>query len=86
MATIYSSYTDDELATEIAAFRQARRDVLIASDGVGTVKRISDGDRTVEYTSANLPALDRELKALLAEQDRRSNPCGSGRAIAVEFD
>ncbi len=87
MATIYSSYTDEELAAEIAAFRAARRAVLMGSgDGVGAVKRVSDDFRTLEYTSANLGDLDRELRALLAEQERRLGGRGSGRAILVEFD
>ena len=85
---LYSDLTDEELATEIAAFRTARRDVIMgAGGGVGAVKRITDGDRTLEYTSANLGDLDRELNALLAEQERRTNPLGrTGRAIEVEFD
>lgn len=86
---LYSDLTDEELAAEIAAFRAARRAVVLGGDGgVGTVKRITDGDRTIEYTAANLGMLDAELKALLAEDARRKDPFGrgSGRAIEVEFE
>jgi hypothetical protein len=83
---IYSSLTDEELAAEILEYREARKAVTLGGNGgVGTVKRVTDGDRTIEYTSANLGALDRELRALLAEQSRRSTG-SAGRAIAVEFD
>lgn len=84
---IYSSLSDADLATEIAAFRLARRDVILGgAGGVGMVKRITDGDRTLEYTSANLHALDSELQALLREIERRADPYRAGRAIGVEFD
>lgn len=83
---IYSDLTDAELAAEIAAFRAARRNVVLpGAGGVGVVKRITDGDRTIEYTSANLGALDDELRELLAEQERRANGGYSGRAIGVDF-
>lgn len=82
---MYRSLTDLELQTEIDKFRAARSAVILGSDGVGSVKRVTDGDRTIEYTSANLGALDRELRALLAEQSRRATG-SSGRAIQVEFD
>lgn len=85
--TIYSDLTDEELADEIAAFRQARRDVLMGDGGgVGTVRRITDGDRTLEYTSANLGALENELKQLLIERSKRDGTYVPGRAILVEFD
>lgn len=87
---MYSDLTDAELAAEIAAFRAARREVIMpGAGGVGVVKRISDGDRMLEYTTANLGALETELKALLAEQARRDAGMfgrGTGRAIQVEFD
>jgi hypothetical protein len=83
---LYSYLTDDQLDAEIEAFRQARRDVMVpGAGGVGTVKRVTDADRTIEYTSANLRDLDYELERLLREKDRRSNR-GCGRAIGVEFD
>ncbi len=86
MATIYSDLTNDELTAEIAAFRAARRAVLLpGTGGVGVVKRVTDGDRTLEYTQANLGALDSELRALLAEQARRAGRIG-GNAIEVEFE
>jgi hypothetical protein len=86
MATIYSSMSDADLAAEIAAFTAARRAIILGgAGGVGSVKRITDGDRTLEYTSANIDALNRELSALLAEQARREGR-SSGRAIEVEFD
>lgn len=82
---IYSDLTNEQLTAEIAAFRTARRNIILGGDGgVGAVKRVSDGDRTIEYTSANLAALDTELKTLLAEQNRR-NGRGFGNAIEVEF-
>lgn len=81
---LYSDLTDNELDTEIAAFRAARRSVIIAGDGVGTVRRITDADRTIEYTRANLRDLDVELDRLLREKDRRANG-GCGRALPVEF-
>ena len=85
---LYSDLTDDQLAAEIASYRDARKAIVLGTgDGVGAVKRVTDGDRTVEYTQANLPALERELNALLAEQARRASPTGiAGRAIQVEFD
>lgn len=88
MATMYSDFTDEQLATEIAEFRAARKSVLIGEGGgVGAVKRIFDGERRLEYTAANLGDLERELRGLLAEQQRRLQPWGaSGRAIQVEFD
>jgi hypothetical protein len=84
---IYSDLTDAELAAEIAAFRAARRAVILpGSGGVGVVKRITDGDRTLEYTQANLGSLDEELARLLAEQERRANGGYGGRALGVDFD
>ena len=85
---IYSSLTDEELTAEILEYQAARKAIIMGGDGgVGTVKRITDGDRTIEYTSANLGALNSELSALLAEQARRTSPSGgTGRAIEVEFD
>lgn len=83
---LYSDLTDVELDAEIAAFKQARRDVMFpGGGGVGSVTRVTDGDRTIEYTAANLRALELELQALLREKDRRSNP-GCGRALGVEFN
>jgi hypothetical protein len=82
---LYSDLTDEQLDAEILAFRNARRAVIISGDGVGTVRRITDADRTIEYTRANLRDLDVELQALLREKDRRANG-GCGRAIGVEFD
>jgi hypothetical protein len=83
---LYSDLTDDELDAEIAVFRQARRDVIVPGNGgVGRVSRITDGDRTLEYTAANLDALERELQALISEKARRNSQWGSGRAIGVEF-
>jgi len=85
MANIYEDLTDEELAAEIAAFRAARRSMLLAGgDGVGVVKRIRDGDRQLEYTDANKGDLDRELQALLTEKARREGRY-TGRAIEVEF-
>ena len=83
---IYDDLTDQQLADEIAAFRTARREVLFSNGGAGAVKRITDGDRTMEYTSANLPALESELKALLTEQAKRNGTYVPGRAIQVEFE
>lgn len=83
---LYNDLTDAALDAEIAAFRQARRDVMFpGGGGVGTVKRVTDGDRTIEYTSANLRDLERELERLMREKDRRGH-AGCGRAIGVEFD
>lgn len=86
MSTMYSHLTDTQLAEEITAFRTARREILFASGGVGVVKRITDGDRTIEYTSANIGALESELKALLKEQAKRNGTYRPGQAILVEFD
>lgn len=85
---IYSGYSDAELAAEIVAYRTARRNVLTGADGsgVGTVTRIRDGDRQIDYTGANIGALDRELTALLREQARRLNGGIGGNAIEVEFE
>jgi hypothetical protein len=84
---LYSDLTDEQLDVEIAAFRDARRSVLMpGAGGVGVVKRIRDADRQLEYTSANLADLNRELQALLNEKNRRINGGGGGQAIAVEFD
>lgn len=80
---LYSALTDTELAAEIAAFRATRREVVLS--GVGAVKRVTDGDRTIEYTGANVAGLDRELQALLDEQARRKFGGNTGRAIGVEF-
>lgn len=86
---LYSDLTDAELAALITQYRQARSAIILGgAGGVGAVKRVTDGDRTVEYTSANLRDLDKELQALLDEQARRSDPYGrgAGKAIRVEFD
>jgi hypothetical protein len=84
---LYSDLTDEELTAEIAAYRLARRDVIIGGGGgVGTVRKVSDGDRTLEYTRANLRDLDIELKALLNETEPPGRSSGGGRAIRVEFD
>lgn len=83
---IYSDLETEDLATEIAAMRQARRDILLgAGGGVGSVKRVSDGDRTIEYTSANIGSLETELRNLLAEMNRRTG-ASTGNALLVEFD
>lgn len=78
----YSDLTDAELDAEIAAFRQARRDALTPG-GVGTVKRVTDEGRSIEYTGVQLGALDRELRELIAERNRRAGK--GGNAILVEF-
>lgn len=89
MATMYDDLDDAELDAKIATYRAARESIILGGDGgVGTVKSVADGDRRIEYTAANLGALETELKALLAEKNRRTDPYGrgSGRAIEVEFD
>lgn len=78
----YSGLTDAELDAEIAAFRTARRDALMPG-GVGSVKRVSDEGRSIEYTGVQVDALDRELRELLAERNRRAGK--GGNAILVEF-
>lgn len=83
---IYSDLTTADLTAEIAAMRAARRDIILGSGGgVGAVKRVSDGDRTIEYTSANIGALETELRNLIAELNRRTGQ-STGNALLVEFD
>lgn len=83
---IYSDLSTEALTAEIAAMRTARRDIILGSGGgVGAVKRISDGDRTIEYTSANIGGLETELRNLLAELNRRTGNY-TGNALLVEFD
>jgi hypothetical protein len=83
----YSDLTDEELTAEIAAYRLARRDVIIGGGGgVGTVRKVSDGDRMLEYTRANLRDLDIELNALLKNRAAGPIHAADGRAIRVEFD
>lgn len=81
----YAHLSDAELDAEIVEYQSAKKAILLGNDGVGVVKKVSDGGRMVEYTGANLAALDRELTALLAERNRRLNPRRRGRAIRVDF-
>jgi hypothetical protein len=84
MSAIYTSLSDQELTDDIAAFRSARRELML---GAGVAVVAGEG-RRLEFTRANQGSLDAELKNLIAEGQRRGlipySP--SGGSINLEFE
>jgi hypothetical protein len=73
-------WTETSLRAELAEWRAARKTAIM-----GGIAVIAGEGRRLEYSRAQLPAIDCEIKEILAEMRRRGLIAGNIGAIAVEI-
>lgn len=76
---LYEDLTDEELAAEITAYREAIRKVELNDVGV-----VAGEGRRLEFTSGNLRDARDTLRNLMSERRRRGGVIGGG-SIALEI-